>query len=204
MEISKNKRIFDLSTIILIITNLIIIFLAIYQGWSLITIMWIYWYQSVIIGFFTFLKILCLKKFSTKNFRINKQPVKPTKSTKLFTAFFFLAHYGIFHLGYLFFLTTGVVAFLDLNTLNLVFLIPGILIFFFNHLFSFLYNYKKDSEKVRNIGTVMFLPYLRIIPMHITIVFSIFLIQSINGLVFFLILKTFADVLMHIIEHNIK
>ena len=47
----------------------------------------------------------------------------------------------------------------------------------------------------------MFHPYIRIIPMHITIVAGSIFASAM--LPFFLILKTFSDVLMHIVEHRI-
>lgn len=206
----KNKKsfvrgIFDPSGIALIISNIITIFLAVKEGWSLGTIMFIYWAQSVIIGIFVFTRILSLKKFSTENFRINHQPVEPTEGTKYFTAFFFLIHYGIFHLAYLMFLfSKNPITQSRMVSLSgsVIFVLISIAIFFADHLFSFIYNFKEESNKEKNIGTVMFFPYARIIPMHLTIVFGFFLIQSTGGLIFFLILKTVADVIMHTIEHR--
>ena len=46
----------------------------------------------------------------------------------------------------------------------------------------------------------MFYPYARIIPMHLTIVFGF---NFGGALILFLVLKTFADVIMHIVEHNV-
>ena len=46
----------------------------------------------------------------------------------------------------------------------------------------------------------MFYPYARIIPMHLTIIFG----SSFGGtLPLFLVLKTFADAIMHVVEHNV-
>jgi len=188
---------FDSSTIILITSNIITIFIALIQNWEPIQIMLVYWIQSVIIGFFTFIKIISLKEFSTKNFKTNNKNVEPNSGTKYSTAFFFLVHYGGFHAGYLLILILEFQ--LKLNTLLL--LIPSIL-FFINHLYSFVYNYKADSEKVRNIGSIMFFPYARIIPMHLTIIFGSFLAANQFTLILFLGLKTIADVIMHLIEHS--
>lgn len=73
------------STIILLVSNLIVIILAVIQKWDTSTVLWVYWMQSIIIGFFQFLRILSLKKFSTENFKINNQPASPTTQTKTFT-----------------------------------------------------------------------------------------------------------------------
>lgn len=209
---SKNKKdkinihnffIPDLSLMLLIISNIITIFFAIKGNWNLNIVMLIYWCQSVIIGFFNFLRILTLKNFTTKNFKINNQSVDATNSVKYSTAFFFLFHYGFFHFVYLIFLSIGFFENSSLFTnAGFLLILLNIFLFFFNHLFSFIYNFESDSKKTKNIGTVMFFPYARIIPMHLCIVFGIFLSNNIIALTFFMILKTFADIIMHQIEHK--
>jgi len=102
MELHRQFRA-DSSALFLLISNLITIFLAVYERWDLSEIMWIYWGQSVIIGYFNRKRILGLKEFSTSGFHINDQPVKPTKKTQKTTATFFAIHYGLFHLVFCFF-----------------------------------------------------------------------------------------------------
>jgi len=198
----------DNSVIFLLFSNILSIVLAIFQNWSLITIMLIYWFQSVTIGFFNFVRILTLKKFSTKNLKINNRKVEPSEKTKFFIAFFFAFHYGLFHIVYLaFILGFGFLSIAVSGAKTLMphpmdmFYIPlmGIM-FFFNHMYSFLHNKKIDEDKIQNIGRIMFFPYIRIIPMHITVMIVFFLGNS--AIVPFLILKTFADIAMHIIEHH--
>jgi len=46
----------------------------------------------------------------------------------------------------------------------------------------------------------MFFPYARIIPMHLTIIFGMLLGKG--AIVLFLTLKTLADMIMHVLEHN--
>ena len=49
----------------------------------------------------------------------------------------------------------------------------------------------------------MFFPYLRILPMHLTIIVGGAIGSAGTGaLLFFLVLKTIADVIMHRIEHS--
>lgn len=185
------------SIISLLISNLIVIFLAVIQRWEVSTVFWVYWMQSIIIGFFQFLKILSLKKFSTENFTINNKPALPTSQTKIFTAFFFVFHYGFFHLLYAIFLFN----FFQFNQpLDFKYLFTGGLIFFLNHAFSFYQNRIIDEQRLQNIGTLMFTPYARIIPMHLIIIFGALLGQS--ALMVFLILKTLVDILMHTIKHK--
>ena len=195
----------DPATFALIFSNILTIGLAILFNWSFITIIWSYWLQSVIIGFFNFIKILTLKDFSTSGFKINGRNVSPSALIKIFTAFFFAFHYGGFHLAYAFFLGYFTV-FLNTTSISITCVLLAGVVFFVNHLFSFLYYRNKQPTKKPNIGQVMFTPYARIIPMHLTIMFGgIFLIAGDSHtlvLVFFLILKTVADIIMHRIEHR--
>ncbi len=196
----------DHSTLFLIFSNIIMIFLALFENWDLITIMFIFWCQSVIIGIFTFFKILDLKNFTTDGFYINNKQAKPTKSTKTGTAFFFLFHYGFFHFVYLIFILANPFFNKSSTTIFTEFtILIAVSIFFANHFYSFIYNREKNANKKQNIGKVMFFPYMRIIPMHLTIIFgSFFLMQGLPqlSLILFLLLKTGADVGMHLIEHK--
>jgi len=125
-------------------------------------------------------------------------------NTGSFMAFFFLAHYGFFHFVYLIFLLTntftgfigGSIARSDVTSIG-----ASSLLFFLHHGFSYLYNRTRDDTSTDR-GALFFYPYARIIPMHLTIIFGA-LIQSAT-LPFFLILKTVADVIMHIYHHRHK
>jgi hypothetical protein len=190
----------DPSTWSLLASNLFVIVLAVFQGWSVMTVMLIYWIQSMIIGFFTFVRMLTLKEFTTEGMKRDNKPLKPTTANKIFLALFFAFHYGFFHFGYLAF----IVAF---STIGLGTLISGgelliiAVIFFVNHMFSFLYNRERDLKRKPHLGRIMFFPYLRIVPMHFTIMVG-FLAGATGALVIFLLLKTVADVAMHVVEHE--
>jgi hypothetical protein len=186
----------DTSLWILILTNGATIYVALSRNWSLLTIMIVYWVQSVIIGTFNFFRILSLREFSTENFYINDRQAPPTEKTKHSTAYFFAFHYGFFHAIYALFLLTNA------GSVNVLYILTGGLIFVVDHFFSFRYNRKRDEKKKRNIGTLMFFPYARIIPMHLVIVFYGVFLSGGGPLIAFLGLKTAADALMHIIEHE--
>src|SRR3989344_1295688 len=191
MSIQENHKgavLNDPSLWLLVFSNLVTAFFAIQQGWSLAGIMFIYWFQSIIIGFFNFVRILRLKEFDTSQVSINGRPA--TQKDKKFIAYFFLVHYGLFHFGY-FFLVLGQ----DPSILKEKFIYLTAALFFINHLFSYLYNAPRDTKK-QNIGNLMFYPYVRILPMHLTAFLG-------STLTVFLTLKTFADALMHIIEHRV-
>lgn len=202
---TQPKNIFrDLSLWFLMLSNIAMIFFATNENWGLITILCVYWFQSITIGIFHFLRIMHLKEFSTERFLINGKPVQPTQSTKKRIAYFFLLHYGLFHVLYLIFLMIGASTKTYGNlpsTSELPYLFLTMLLFFGNHLFSYRYNKPKDTKK-QKIGPLLFFPYARIIPMHLTIVFAATSVIT-DALPFFMVMKTLADGIMHIVDHAI-
>jgi len=182
-----------------ILGNVVSIYLAMSQGWPLAQIMWIYWGQSVIIGVMNVIRMLSLKNFTTKGMSQNGSPVPETMKAKAGIAGFFAIHYGFFHLGYAFFLWQEQP--LDALTMNEALLMMlGLSAFVGSHSFSFMHNFGTDFKQSKpNLGTLMAYPYLRIIPMHLAIIFGS-QIESL-GLIIFMGLKTFADAGTHMVEH---
>ena len=79
----------------------------------------------------------------------------------------------------------------------------AVLAFAVNHYFSHVQNRELDRRGKPNIGTMLFLPYARILPMHLLIVMG----ATVGGdsratLAFFIVLKTLADAVMHVVEHR--
>ncbi len=187
----------DASVWSLVLVNVVALAVAYAGGWKLIDLMAVYWVQSVIIGISYFFRMLNLERFSTANFRINNQSVDPTPETKRQTAFFFLFHFGFFHFGYLLFISAENDAGSPLG--------PGLLAcgvaFAINHFFSYRYHRELDASGTPNIGTLMFTPYLRVVPMHLTIVFGAVALDA-TGLLVFGLMKMIADVVMHRVEHR--
>jgi hypothetical protein len=196
----RNYLLFDRSTQFLLVSNLLVIVLAVVQNWNLATLLIVYWFQSVIIGFFSFFRILALKNFSTKNFYINKRPAEPTQGTKRFTAFFFALHYGMFHFGYLIFIISTLI--MSKTNINGFYILFGVLVFGVNHFSSHRHNKLIDEQKKQNIGSLMFMPYLRIVPMHVIAASGAFL--GTGSLITFLVLKTVADLVMHTVKHKLN
>jgi hypothetical protein len=188
----------DPSSWSLLLANLVTGIFAVAERWSLSEMMLVYWMQSVAIGIFNFARMLSLRRFTTEGLRENDRPVAPTRATQVRMAIFFLIHYGFFHLGYLAFLgfaSRGARP----EPLPLA-ICAGT--FLLNHFYSFLHNVKEDVRRLRNLGTIMFAPYPRIVPMHLTILSGLWLGPGPAGTVLFLGLKTLADLVMHAIEHR--
>ncbi len=179
--------------------NLVTIVLALYEGWDLTELMLIYWAQSVIIGYYNFRRILDLKRFSTENFELNGSRPPETVQTKRKTAAFFALHYGIFHVAYLSYLIGGEQQFRG----SWLMLIVCTAVFYLNHKYSYFHYRDQDQNRKPNIGVIMFFPYVRIVPMHLTIVLGNAAGPTTSSsLLLFLVLKTAADVAMHLIEHR--
>jgi len=154
------------------------------------TIVWIYWLQSILIGFFTFIELLKVENPDETSMKMNDQPV--TKKSMGCAAFFFLFHFGFFHLVYAIFLLTG---FSARANAKIVLITGGIFLVESTIDLIRRRSSKKEGEK-ENIGKMFFVPYMRIIPMHLMILVPPFL--GFGTSVIFLILKMLADIGMYI------
>ncbi len=189
----------DRSAVMLILANAFTIGLAVAENWSLADVMWVYWGQSVIIGIFNVKRMLGLRAFSTDGVELNGRPVPPDRKTQIRMAVFFAVHYGFFHLAYLLVL----VAVSSVSFSHTAVAGNGLclLVFLANHYFSYRSNLDRDTAGCPNIGALMFFPYARILPMHATLIFGL-LLKGSSALIFFLSLKTLADMVMHTMEHR--
>ncbi len=192
----------DRSAQMLLLSNSIVMALVLVQQWSLINLLWVYWWQNVIIGFLNWRRIVNLKEFSSSGLKIDGRLVENTPKTRKEVAWFFLAHYGLFHLAYLIFIL-GIND--EKSPEGVMHTAIGLSIFLVNHVFSHYYNRKQDSSGKTNIGAIMFFPYLRVVPMHLVIIAGAWLTQeSIWALFIFLLLKSVVDLIMHFVGHRIN
>ncbi len=200
------------STLTLIFSNLLVIFFAIVDGISANEVLWIYWSQSVIIGIFNFIKMITLKDFSTEGFKQGKKQMQPTRATAISSAVFFLFHYGFFHLVYAVFLGAfSEFSYSSGNSSGTKYLMLSAGMFFISYLIEFINSRKEESDELPNIGLIMFAPYARIIPMHLTIILGGFIgaagsIFSTNTnlavIILFIGIKTVVDLITHSIDFN--
>lgn len=72
----------SLSTWSILISNLLVLLIIIIEKQGVLNILWIYWFQSVIIGVFNFFKIISLREFAVDNLRVNNKPVKRPRRAK--------------------------------------------------------------------------------------------------------------------------
>lgn len=156
------------------------------------TVVYLYWTQSVLIGLLNFINLLTIPKIKPGSMTINGTPAENGMNSKGCIAFFFLFHYGFFHLGYLVFLIVKFKFRID-HTMFMV----GLGILTVNLLMEFIRKKMEQQGKEVNIGTVFFQPYLRIVPMHLMILLPAF--TNISDVSIFIFLKILMDLIMHFI-----
>lgn len=202
------------SEIILIGSNAIAIILAIVFHYDFAIVIWSYWLESIIIGGYAVLSMMLA------GFRLNeKDNVSVLTGSKwagfvvlLAGAGFFTVHYGLFHLVYMIFLMAMPITSLEWAQIPFVLLTGGI--FLLSHGASFLEHtvkHKKTSGSWEHeVGASFRKPYDRIVPMHITIIASGFVMAIVSGelasqilLIVLMILKTGVDLASHRAKHNL-
>jgi Family of unknown function (DUF6498) len=174
--------------------NLVLIFQYQNNEKEYVTIIWLYWCQSVLIGAFTFFDMVTMKaeNISVENMTFNNKPATPQQA-KGCLPWFFLIHYGGFHFGYLIFLFFG----FDFRDINFTSLKWSLLALLLSYVLFFIENKMRYKHVKRSIGAMFFTPYLRIVPMHLTILLPKFLHWT--PALTFLVLKMAMDVIGHLI-----
>jgi len=190
------------SGIVLVASNLLSIILAVAERVDLGAVVWAYWIESVMVGFFT---ILALFLIGVRSKEI------PGFLASAMSAGFFAFHYGMFHFVYLIFLSALPWFAVDPAWYLWIMLTAGIL--FLSHSFSFLANvlFAKEPAGLNDLNKTMMAPYSRIIPLHMTIILSGFVVAFVPVgdvllrtaiLMLFMGLKTAADFGAHVKAHG--
>lgn len=201
----------DWSILMLIFSNIVTIIFTIIENWDLSLILLIYFCQTGIIVVFSSIKILYLKKFSVDDQALGLSDPEKLRHVKIFSAsiLIIIVFYGLWEY-YKVLRLFGLFGELIID----LFVIISIIFFFITHFISFYVH--KDKIKVEaekhNFHSIALLTIIRILPIHIMIfIFAGFFvciqfmfIQNIpqSTIIIFLFMKTIADVIGHIIEHN--
>jgi len=170
--------------------------------WDLLTIMILFWLETVVIGIFGFLKMIVVAKWRS----LQSLP-------------FFIFHYGMFMVAHLLFIFVVFGQFSEPITPNdhpelwakLRDIIGSVWIaivsLVISHGFSFITNFLGQRE-YRQVTSRMkvSLPYGRVVILHLTLIASGFLIQAFGapviGLLVLIVLKTAVDVIVHMKQHS--
>jgi len=189
----------------LIVSNILPVFGILFFGWSLGSILLLYWIENVIAGLSTVIK-MALCKVDARGV-INKLALIP----------FFCVHYGTFcavHLSFIFFFILMQKAISGSIHENLLYRLPSLVLdplsglsipalgMFISYGISFYQNYIKNGMyRYASLTRLMFEPYPRIIPLHIGLLLGgciiIFLGSPVWIVLILVAIKTGADVLAH-------
>lgn len=157
-------------------------------------VIWIYWFQSVIIGLFNFMDIMSIERSDNKDAALANTTAE--SNSKGCLAWFFLMHYGIFHLVYFVFLTVSYASGTQLKVVLL-----GVAAFLLEATMSFIRRRPAIKSGSLPAGILFIVPYLRVVPMHLTILAPSFFGWAPSML--FIVLKTIADILFYIITQRL-
>ncbi len=198
--IKKLKRVKS-SIYFLLVANIITLIGVVFLEWDIIHILYLYWLESCIIGFYNLLKIVSVKV------ELNFQKVY----LKIFGILFFSIHY------------TAMMALLMVAGINLIATLvfnrplsaelaikhtwSAFLSLFISHGYSFYKNHIKGKEREKvKLVKLMYQPYVRIIVMWIVLMGGVFLILKLKEPVFLIVIlvliKIAADVFAHVRERK--
>lgn len=179
----------DIQFIALVALNLTLIILYKTNIYQASTIVITYYLQSLLIGLMQFVRLLSLKQTEGK------------KRTKFFTAFFFAFHFGMFHLVYFIFL----ISMMDEIPGRVDFSWLGISLggFFVGTAAETIRHIMADKSEQRSEAFLFITPYLRIVPMHLFIMYAFTHFEP-KKFLYFLLLKTAADIISYLLTSTRK
>jgi len=209
-----------ISSISIIVVNLVPLFGAIFLGWDLTTLLIIYWSENIAIGFWNIFKLLKAPRVNDKNNKyhisfedMTKEEIDRINNSsnlagiKLSYTLFFMVHYSLFTFVHGFFIFS---TFLQATT-NFLLYLPGIIftfiLIFLSHGFSYLLNFigKREYEET-SLTELMIKPYKRIFITHFVVILVSIALQELNDTflpaLILIIIKTIGDLIFHIIEHT--
>ena len=203
----------------LIASNLIPIIGVLFFNWNLFIIIFLYWAESGIIALYNIIKMALLKEGGIGGIeRVIQSPLlwKFVKIlNKVILLPFFIIHFSGFMFGHLVFIfalfskdsgfSVSFKNFFDI--LKIIY--PALITIFISHGISFYKNFilGKEYKKITT-SEQMFLPYKRIVVMHITIIASGFTVvifgSSQYAIILLIVVKTIVDLFSHLNEHKKK
>jgi len=209
------------SSLVLILANLIPVIGVLLYDWSVLSILLLYWAESVVVGVLNVARMIASENVDVLRgvVAVVDRPVPEEllenlpriggAALKIFLIPFFVVHYGMFCFGHL----TAVVGIFGGGGISLragtalaelwqpSFWIAVVAVFA-SHLYSFFANFIGEGEYKRaNLMLLMHRPYGRIIAMHIAIVLGAGLVMWLGSplpmLLILILIKTFLDIRMH-------
>ena len=200
---------FTPAAIALIGMNLIPLVGVFWFGWDVGIIIFLYWLENVIIGLLNIPKILSCAAISPEGASQRRNSL----GSLIFLSAFFSVHYGMFCFGHYMFLNSTYETLPDWNGIIPALFSPllfwSLLGLTLSHIVSMFVNfYGKGEYKTRSPNAQMFMPYSRIVILHIVIVFggglALAMGQGLAILVLLVLIKIGVDLAAHLAEHSAK
>jgi hypothetical protein len=197
---NKLRKGFPSSVFILLGANAVPLLGVLFGGWDLVEILFAYWAENAVIGFYSLLKMIFAPDDSRGLLIIL------TVFMKIFGSAFFIVHFGGFTAAHGAVLYAIAREFLNMQIQPLELLYMGryvVAALFLSHGYSFVVNYLIKGERNQTKGNdPMFEPYKRVIVMHLTLIFGagciIILGQPFFMLLILVVLKTGVDLRAHL------
>lgn len=210
-DTGPSENLWGNSTWSLLITNILIIIIAVIQKWEMTNLLLVYYFQCVFIVIFFFLRLLSLKEYKLIAAKLTGEKAKSTKTVCLIVfAIIFLP--GILSSIFFFGLMTAGLMILQarntgqtISTIDIMLICISLIVLFINHLYS----YKLQKNRIKkdvHIELFFVMPFLRGIPLFVfviitaNIIFNTLNIEPGINLLAFLIIKTILDIIMHLVE----
>jgi len=152
----------------LVVANTIPLWGVLFLGWSVFSVVFLYWAENLAVGFFNVLKMACAKGTG-----------RPDRQPKWLLIPFFLVHYGGFVAGHglfviLLFAKSKAGFFEMLASVQY-----GLIALFASHAVSFVDDYLLNGEYLSaKLDKLMFSPYPRLIVLHVSIIAGGLFIQT--------------------------
>ncbi len=182
------------AVVALVAANLVPLAGVLILGWSVWTILIVYWLENGIVGFYNVLKMAAVPG-------LGKVGIIP----------FFVLHYGMFWMVHgTFVLTIPELTGFEpspsdgVETSGVAIAAVGL---FISHGVSYLFNFIRRGEQLKTTPTeLMFAPYGRVVILHVTILVGAFAVAAFGAhllpLVILVALKTIVDLGFHLQEHR--
>lgn len=206
--------------VLLVAVNLVPLVGVLFFGWSLFSILVLYWVENGIVGLFNVFKITLARRPPSEgsSFTVNGRPVG--SGAKFFLVPFFIFHYGIFWVvhgvfvvvvfgisGGMFFGSDRAEPFAGFRDFDERGVMIAIAALFLSHGVSFVVNYlgRREYEDISP-DEQMIQPYSRVVVLHLTILgggfLAAYLGEPLASLVVMVLLKIGLDLHAHLREHR--
>lgn len=171
-------------------TNAVVLWQAVAGAWPLGTLLWTYWWQSVVLGVLHMARLTMLRSYDTEGMkRSDGVPILPSPRLPVIMAALFGLHFGLFHLVYAGFLGILAVRFGSGGTTAtaLLALLVGQGLQWFGYV-------RRDRGGSPSMTAMLITPYARILPMHLMLISGFWFVGGILGLLLFGTLKTAVEI----------